>query len=74
MTLVEEGVEVPANCQKLTEDDAARAIARGCHKPLKPLGEVRYFEPFSLVLGKLRRNCRYTISDANSKQFAEKKT
>jgi hypothetical protein len=61
------------NCEKLTKKDAAKAVARGCHKPLEPLVDVRHLEPFADVLAKLRRNCRYTISDTDSKRFVQEK-
>lgn len=57
------------NGAKLTETDAARMVARGCRRPKQRLGSIQHLEPFSSMLGKLRRNCHYTISDTQSKNF-----
>lgn len=55
--------------ERLTEAEAVKKVGRGCHKPQSLRAGVTYLEPFETMLGKLSRNCSYTISEQKIARF-----
>jgi len=58
----------------LNSHDAAKAIGKGCHKPLENSASPVYFEKFDSMISKLARNCIHVISEEREAEIEEQES
>ena len=55
-------------------EEAAKRVSKGCHKPRAEAFSPVYLENFDNLIRKLARNCKYSISEEDSKQFPKERS